>query len=119
MKNKILSAIISIVLMISLVGCQQNNTIIKPNVETKKVTENSQLDLVTFTFESPDSWTSVAADKDSLICRSPSSNESEEYKNYISQDYLVISNYTTMIFCRYQTNTNRAMKICSKEHMTE
>ena len=95
MKNKILSAIISIVLMISLVGCQQNNTIIKPYVETKKVTENSQLDLVTFTFESPDSWTSVAADKDSLICRSPSSNESEEYKNYISQDYLVISNYTT------------------------
>ena len=95
MKNKILSAIISIVLMISLVGCQQNNTIIKPYVETKKVTENSQLDLVTFTFESPDSWTTVAADKDSLICRSPSSNESEEYKNYISQDYLVISNYTT------------------------
>ena len=36
MKNKILSAIISIVLMISLVGCQQNNTIIKPYVETKK-----------------------------------------------------------------------------------
>lgn len=32
--------------MISLVGCQQNNTIIKPYVETKKVTENSQLDLV-------------------------------------------------------------------------
>ncbi len=95
MKNKILSAIISIVLMISLVGCQQNNTIIKPYVETKMVTENSQLDLVTFTFESPDSWTTVAADKDSLICRSPSSNESEEYKNYISQDYLVISNYTT------------------------
>ena len=95
MKNKILSAIIFIVLMISLVGCQQNNTIIKPYVETKKVTENSQLDLVTFTFESPDSWTTVAADKDSLICRSPSSNESEEYKNYISQDYLVISNYTT------------------------
>lgn len=81
--------------MISLVGCQQNNTIIKPYVETKMVTENSQLDLVTFTFESPDSWTTVAADKDSLICRSPSSNESEEYKNYISQDYLVISNYTT------------------------
>ena len=49
MKNKILSAIISIVLMISLVGCQQNNTIIKPYVETKMVTENSQLDLVTFT----------------------------------------------------------------------
>ena len=95
MKNKILSAIISIVLMISLVGCQQNNTIIKPYVETKMVTENSQFDLVTFTFESPDSWTSVAVDKDSLICRSPSSNESEEYKNCISQDYLVISNYTT------------------------
>ena len=35
MKNKILSAIISIVLMISLVGCQQNNTIIKPYVEKK------------------------------------------------------------------------------------
>ena len=39
MKNKILSAIISIVLMISLVGCQQNNKIIRPDVETKTVTE--------------------------------------------------------------------------------
>lgn len=48
MKNKILSAIISIVLMISLVGCQQNNTIIKPYVETKKVTENSEGDYITF-----------------------------------------------------------------------
>lgn len=38
MKNKILSAIISIVLMISLVGCQQNNKIIRPDVETKTVT---------------------------------------------------------------------------------
>ena len=48
MKNKILSAIISIVLMISLVGCQQNNKIIRPDVETKTVTENSQRRLCNF-----------------------------------------------------------------------
>ena len=48
MKYKILSAIISIVLMISLVGCQQNNTIIKPDIETKTVTENSEGDYITF-----------------------------------------------------------------------
>lgn len=56
MKHKILSLIISILLMISLVGCQQNNAIIKPDVETKKVTENSQEDYVTFTFDLPSDW---------------------------------------------------------------
>ena len=50
MKYKILSAIISIVLMISLVGCQQNNTIIKPDIETKTVTENSEGDYITFSY---------------------------------------------------------------------
>ena len=53
MKNKILSSIISILLMISLVGCQQNNAIIKPDAETKATTQNSQLDLLTFTFDLP------------------------------------------------------------------
>ena len=56
MKNKILSAIISIVLMISLVGCQQNNKIIRPDVETKTVTENSQEDYVTFSLDVPSDW---------------------------------------------------------------
>ncbi len=30
------------------VGCQQNNTIIKPDIETKTVTENSEGDYITF-----------------------------------------------------------------------
>lgn len=95
MKNKILTSITIIGLIFSLFGCQQNNAIIKPDVETKTVTENSQLDLVTFIFDLPDNWTSVAVDKSSLICRNPLSNESEEYKNYISPSYVVISKYTT------------------------
>ena len=56
MKYKILSAIISIVLMISLVGCQQNNTIIKPDIETKTVTENSEGDYITFSLDIPLNW---------------------------------------------------------------
>ena len=39
--------------MISLVGCQQNNKIIRPDVETKTVTENSQEDYVTFSLDVP------------------------------------------------------------------
>ena len=56
MKNKILSAIISIVLMILLVGCQQNNTIIKPDIETKTMTENSEGDYITFSLDIPSNW---------------------------------------------------------------
>lgn len=94
-KKHIVLTIIIVGIMSALIGCQAKKTIEKPDVETKTVTQNSQDDLVTFTFDSPDNWTSVAVDKSSLICRAPSSNESEEYKNYISPNYVVISKYTT------------------------
>ena len=68
MKNKILSAIISIVLMISLVGCQQNNKIIRPDVETKTVTENSQEDYVTFSLDVPSDWKVLTQDYVSIAC---------------------------------------------------
>ena len=42
--------------MISLVGCQQNNTIIKPDIETKTVTENSEGDYITFSLDIPLNW---------------------------------------------------------------
>lgn len=95
MKYKILALMIVVGLMFSLFGCQNYNSIIKPDVTMKTVTQNSQIDLVTFTFDSPDNWTSVAVDKNSIICRSPSSDESEEYKNYISPKYVIISKYIT------------------------
>ncbi len=75
MKYKILSAIISIVLMISLVGCQQNNTIIKPDIETKNVTENSEGDYITFSLDIPLNWKLYAQNYTSIACFSPDANE--------------------------------------------
>ena len=92
MKYKILSAIISIVLMISLVGCQQNNSIIKPDTETKTVTQNSADDYVTFTFEFPSKWDIYAKDKNSLVCVSSDIDKTESNKE-MSPFLLNITNY--------------------------
>ena len=95
MKYKILSTITSVILIISLFGCQQNNAIIKPDVDMKTVTQNSLDDLVSFTFDSPDNWSAIAVNKNSLICSSPSSNQSEENVDTVSPYYAIITNYNT------------------------
>ena len=92
MKNKILSAIISIVLMISLVGCQQNNKIIRPDVETKTVTENSQEDYVTFSLDVPSDWKVLTQDYVSIACFSSKANETNA-NDKISPYKLSIDNY--------------------------
>lgn len=92
MKNKILSAIISIVLMISLVGCQQNNKIIRPDVETKTVTENSQEDYVTFSLDVPSDWKVLTQDYVSIACFSSKANETNA-SDKISPYKLSIENY--------------------------
>ena len=92
MKNKILSAIISIVLMISLVGCQQNNKIIRPDVETKTVTENSQEDYVTFSLDVPSDWKVLTQDYVSIACFSSKANETNA-NDKISPCKLSIDNY--------------------------
>lgn len=94
MKHKILSLIISILLMISLVGCQQNNAITKPDVETKKVTENSQEDYVTFTFDLPSNWKVFPQDYVSIACFSSKANETNA-SDKISPYKLSIENYIT------------------------
>lgn len=94
MKNKILTLMIIIGLIFSLFGCQQNNTIIKPDVETKTVTENSMDDYVTFTFEMPLDWDIYAKDKNSLVCVSPDVNKTE-FNEEISPCLLNITNYIT------------------------
>ena len=92
MKNKILSAIISIVLMISLVGCQQNNKIIRPDVETKTVTENSQEDYVTFSLDVPSDWKVLTQDYVSIACFNSKANETNA-NDKISPYKLSIDNY--------------------------
>lgn len=92
MKYKILSAIISIVLMISLVGCQQNNTIIKPDIETKTVTENSEGDYITFSLDIPLNWKLYAQNYTSIACFSPDANETNAGEK-ISPYKLSIDNY--------------------------
>ena len=92
MKYKILSAIISIVLMISLVGCQQNNKIIRPDVETKTVTENSQEDYVTFSLDVPSDWKVLTQDYVSIACFSSKANETNA-NDKISPYKLSIDNY--------------------------
>ena len=92
MKNKILSAIISIVLMISLVGCQQNNKIIRPDVEIKTVTENSQEDYVTFSLDVPSDWKVLTQDYVSIACFSSKANETNA-NDKISPYKLSIDNY--------------------------
>lgn len=92
MKYKILSAIISIVLMISLVGCQQNNTIIKPDIETKTVTENSEGDYITFSLDIPSNWKLYAQNYTSIACFSPDANKTNASEN-ISPYKLSIDNY--------------------------
>lgn len=92
MKYKILSAIISIVLMILLVGCQQNNTIIKPDIETKTVTENSEGDYITFSIDIPSNWKLYAQNYTSIACFSPDANKTNASEN-ISPYKLSIDNY--------------------------
>lgn len=92
MKYKILSAIISIVLMISLVGCQQNNTIIKPDIETKTVTENSEGDYITFSLDIPSNWKVYAQNYTSIACFSPDANETNA-GDKLSPYKLSIENY--------------------------
>lgn len=96
MKNKILSSIISILLMISLVGCQQNNAIIKPDAETKATTQNSQLDLLTFTFDLPSDWNAAVQDYVSIACFSPDANETNA-GDEISPYKLNICNYNSSL----------------------
>lgn len=92
MKYKILSTLISITLIISLVGCQQNNKIIKPDVETKTVTENSQGDYITFSLDIPSNWKVLVQNNTSIACFSPDANETNA-GDKISPYKLSIENY--------------------------
>lgn len=93
MKHKILSAIISGILIFSLVGCQKN-TITKPDIETKTVSENSQGDYITFSLDIPSTWQVFAQDYTSISCFSPDANESNA-GDEISPYRLNIGNYIT------------------------
>lgn len=109
MKHKILSAIVSIVLMFSLLGCQQNNTIIKPNVETKTVTQNSQGDYITFSLDIPSNWTVLAQDYTSIACFSPDANETNA-GDKISPYKLSIDNYIIPSLMPIADNDKQAYK---------
>lgn len=74
MKSKIFITITIFILILSLVGCQQNG-IKKPDVETKAITQNSIGDYITFSFDIPSSWKVIAQDNTSLACFSPNANE--------------------------------------------
>lgn len=92
MKYKILAIITIFVLIFSLFGCQQNGAIKKPDAETKKVTQNSADNWVTFTFEIPSQWKANARDKNTILCISPDVDETK-FNEEISPCLLNITNY--------------------------
>ena len=100
MKKKLLSFIFAICIMASVCGCQNINTISKPNIEMKTTTQNSQSDLVTFTLDTPDNWEVFPLNGNSLICQKPSSSQYNLNSNFITPNYftspnfLIITNYS-------------------------
>ncbi len=93
MKHKIFISIIVFSLIFSLFGCQQNS-IKKPDVETKAITQNSLNDLVTFDLEIPKDCEVFIDDKNSIVCEISSEKhnvlpfEMSPYQLFIT-DYLM------------------------------
>ncbi len=83
MKYKILVLMTVVGLIFSLFGCQQNNAIIKPDVDMKTVTQNSLDDYVTFTFELPSDWNISATGYTSLGCIFEENNVQEKMSPYM------------------------------------
>ncbi len=79
-------------LIFSLFSCQQNNAIIKPDIETKTVTENSEGDYITFSLDIPSNWKVYAQNYTSIACFSPDANETNA-GDKISPYKLSIENY--------------------------
>lgn len=92
MKYKILTLMTVIGLIFFLFGCQQNNAIIKPDVETKTVTQNSLDDYVTFSLDMPLNWKVLTQDYTAIACFSPDANEVNA-NDKISPYKLCIENY--------------------------
>ncbi len=109
MKYKILLTITSVILIISLFGCQQNNAIIKPDVDMKTVTQNSSDNYITFSFDVPSDWKVLAQDYTSIACFSPNANETNA-GDKISPYKLSIENYIIPSLMPIADNYKQAYK---------
>ena len=91
MKQKVIALILICSLILTLSGCNQD-TISKPEAETKTITQDTEDNYVTFNLEIPESYEIYAYDKNSMLC----TISSEQYGNlpYETSPYtLYITNY--------------------------
>lgn len=104
MKVRMISLLLAILTAVTITGCA-NNGINKPDVATKKVTENSEYDYVTFTLDVPENWSVLPLDVTSIICRlDDKDNEltaspySVEIENCIYPQFAFIDNEAQMAY---------------------